>query len=242
MEKSKEIGSRIAALRRAKDMTQEQLIERIGDDILSLSTLKRIETGRGHLSLRNIAVICAALNCRIQDLIDDVDIRSAMKEFIIDCGDEVSEEDEGNIDFNINILNLCYPKEPEDELFDHFAITNLMQFIIYLPLMDPVKLTECLMRIDGVAFQNEYYVLSKIDYLYRNIPDCTAKRYADLLAKRCNADNFIEYHTSEMTQEEAAVSANYTTDQLWEMGKEYSKILKAYRDAFLSFYILAQGR
>ena len=235
-----DIGARIAELRREKGLTQEGLIEIIGDDLISLSTLKRIEGGTGHLDFRRLDEICEALGCRVQDLLYDEDIRTAMKDFIIECGDEVGEEEEGNIDFYIKILNLCYPKVPDDFLFDRFTVTNLMQFIIYLPLMNVADLSDCLWRIYGDTFRHEYYVLEKIEYLIKNIPDCNAKRYADILARRCNTKNYIDFYTSKMTEEDEAVSEEYTDEELWEMSKDYGKILESYRDAFHYMMVFSQ--
>lgn len=237
-----DIGARIAELRREKGLTQEGLIEKIGDEFMSLSTLKRIESGNGHLDFRRLEEICEALGCRVQDMLYDEDIRTAMRNYIIECDGEFGEEDEGNIDFYINILNLCYPKVPDNFLFDRFTVTNLMQFIIYLPLMNVADLTDSLWRIYGDAFRHEYYVLEKIEYLIKNIPDCNAKRYADILARRCNAKNYIDFYTSEITEEDEAVSEEYTDEELWEMSKDYGKILEAYREAFHNMIVFSQFR
>ena len=63
-----QFGNRIAQIRREKNMTQEDLVELVGEDYISVSTLKRIESGRGHIDMLRIIRICKALGCELQDL------------------------------------------------------------------------------------------------------------------------------------------------------------------------------
>jgi transcriptional regulator with XRE-family HTH domain len=59
------------ALRRAKDMTQEQLAERAG---LSLQSVGEIERGRGNPTLVNIERLSAALEVELPSLFDLGDV------------------------------------------------------------------------------------------------------------------------------------------------------------------------
>ena len=63
----KVFGKRVRTLRRAKDMTQEQLAERAG---LSLQSVGEIERGRGNPTLVNIERLSAALDENLTALFD----------------------------------------------------------------------------------------------------------------------------------------------------------------------------
>ena len=67
----KVFGKRVRALRRAKDMTQEQLAERAG---LSLQSVGEIERGRGNPTLVNIERLSAALEEDLASLLDLGDV------------------------------------------------------------------------------------------------------------------------------------------------------------------------
>ena len=67
----KVFGKRVRALRRAKDMTQEQLAERAG---LSLQSVGEIERGRGNPTLVNIERLSAALEEDLASLFDLDDV------------------------------------------------------------------------------------------------------------------------------------------------------------------------
>ena len=62
-----QLGARIKELRKARNITQEKLVERIGSDINNLS---RIENGKKFLSAEKLVKIAAALNVEIKDLFD----------------------------------------------------------------------------------------------------------------------------------------------------------------------------
>ena len=67
----KVFGKRVRTLRRAKDMTQEQLAERAG---LSLQSVGEIERGRGNPTLVNIERLSAALDENLTALFDLGDV------------------------------------------------------------------------------------------------------------------------------------------------------------------------
>lgn len=68
----KVFGKRVRTLRRAKDMTQEQLAERAG---LSLQSVGEIERGRGNPTLVNIERLSAALGEDLTTLFDLGDVK-----------------------------------------------------------------------------------------------------------------------------------------------------------------------
>lgn len=211
-----QIGEQIAKLRQKKGLTQEQLIELIGEDKVSLSTLKRIESGMGGFSLKRIIPICDALECEIGELIDD-QIKVSLKDYY-------SEEGEGEVLFAAEIQRLFYPKRSDHMLFQRFPITSLLQFLIYLPLMNKDDLHTCLYCIGGSAFDREYYILSKLAYLYRTIPKGDAKDYADYMANKCTYDWFKRFITDPELESELLEPENQ--EKLLRGYNAYMKIVE----------------
>uniref|UniRef100_I2PWX1 Putative transcriptional regulator n=1 Tax=Desulfovibrio sp. U5L TaxID=596152 RepID=I2PWX1_9BACT len=68
----KVFGKRLRSLRRAKDMTQEQVAERAG---LSLQSVGEIERGRGNPTLVNLERLAAAMDIELTALFDLEDMR-----------------------------------------------------------------------------------------------------------------------------------------------------------------------
>ena len=68
----KVFGKRLRSLRRAKDLTQEQVAERAG---LSLQSVGEIERGRGNPTLVNIERLSAALGEDVTTLFDLGDVK-----------------------------------------------------------------------------------------------------------------------------------------------------------------------
>ena len=68
-------GKRLRSLRRAKDLTQEQVAERAG---LSLQSVGEIERGRGNPTLVNVERLSDALNVELTELFDLGDTKMTM--------------------------------------------------------------------------------------------------------------------------------------------------------------------
>lgn len=62
-----QLGARIKELRKAKNITQEELVEVIGSDTNNLS---RIENGKKFMSADKLAKIAGALNVEVKELFD----------------------------------------------------------------------------------------------------------------------------------------------------------------------------
>lgn len=194
MKNSVEIGACIAERRKELGLTQEALIEIIGDDKLSISTLRRIESGHGSMNVIRLATICRALGCKLQEVITEDEKREALRKVYNEPGDE--EE----IDARLVELQLCYPEEPEYFVYQNMPINSLMKLLIYLPLLDLGDLMQWIYNCYGDFFGNEFYVLNKMKMLYEKIPEGEAKAHADLMAARCTAEYFMSYHTSTKTE------------------------------------------
>ena len=62
---------------------------------------------------------------------------------------------------------------------NNFAIKNLEEFLLYLPLFEFSSLEDCLSRVNGNIGLNRYYVLQQLNYLYKSIKMKEAKGFAD---------------------------------------------------------------
>jgi len=78
--KQPELGRKIAELRKAKGLTQEELVEKCN---LNVRTLQRIESGEVTPRSYTIKVIFAALNCNIYDSTNSITNKFSKTEFII---------------------------------------------------------------------------------------------------------------------------------------------------------------
>jgi len=72
-------GKRLRSLRRAKDMTQEQVAERAG---LSLQSVGEIERGRGNPTLVNVERLSDALDVELTELFDLGDVKMTREQAI----------------------------------------------------------------------------------------------------------------------------------------------------------------
>ena len=72
-------GKRLRSLRRAKDMTQEQVAERAG---LSLQSVGEIERGRGNPTLVNVERLAAALDVELMELFDLGDVKMTREQAV----------------------------------------------------------------------------------------------------------------------------------------------------------------
>jgi transcriptional regulator with XRE-family HTH domain len=215
-----DIGSRIATLRKLRGYTQENLVEVIGEDRLSLSTLKRLEQGKGHLDLINLFGISNALNVSITELISEEDMRTDVRAFYNDPDEQYSVED------IIERQALYYPKVPGGVYYSNQKITNLLQFIIYLPLMDPGVLFECLHRIAGDAFNRDSYVQDKLRILYSSIPESDAKMYADMMVEKCTSEYFMKYHTTGISEIDEQSLDKDKLPEFIRLWSEYMKVIE----------------
>lgn len=214
------IGSNIRGLRKLKNITQEQLIELIGDENLSLSTLKRIESGNSGFRVDRLGLICKAMNCDLADLFDEEQVNVAIKNYCRLI------EDEDSVRYRAEIQRLFYPKPSDQVLLQGWPIMSLLQFLIYLPLMDEYWLYNSLLCIDGKGFENEHYILSKLAYLYKLIPESDAKLYADRMARKCTFDYFMRYISSDATEEDGELLDPEKAQRWMECYDAYSKIIK----------------
>ncbi len=185
-------GNQIAAKRREAGLTQEGLVERVGDDYISVSTLKRIESGQGHIDMLRVIRICRALGIELSELLGESNLQQTLEHWFDDP------EEENEVQDRLYRQRLFYPKSTDSQYYESRPIKTLMQFLIYLPLMNDMQVLDALQSIEGNVFDRESYVLEKLRYLFDQIPDSKAKRYADYEAAKCTYDYFVEYYSSEI--------------------------------------------
>ena len=218
-----DIGERIANLRRKLKLTQETLVEQVGEEYISLSTLKRIESGKGRLDLLRLKRICDVLKCSITDLIEDNELREYLR---ICFPDEEGEESEKNIRATLEEQIVFYPKVSDNSLLSTMPILTLLQFVIYLPLIPEHILYDSLKAFSGQAFGYEFYVAKQLRRLYKSIPDSDAKRYADCEAKRCTYEYLVHYYQTCLPDAVLEFPGELPFEEEEKLYDEYQKMLE----------------
>ena len=174
-ELQRQIGIRIKLSRESQMLTQAQLAAQAG---LSKSFVGLIETGRQtNFSINTLFSIAEALNTTIQNLVVHV---NAQEDSLIEKGINIyapeNAEDTGDLILQQTaIINTYYPPNYSDH-----TISSLLEFLLYLPLIAPMDLKECLCRIDGDIVDNENYICNLMDKLVCAIPESPAKQFADI--------------------------------------------------------------
>ena len=102
--------------------------------------------------------------------------------------------------------------------------------------MDETMLFRYLRDIEGDAFNNECYVLNKMEFLYRLIPESDAKRYADYMAKKCTFEKctfeyFMRYYGLEITEEDAILLDEEKTQRHLQDYREYLRVIEEKQSA-----------
>lgn len=213
-------GKKIAQMRRAAGLTQEQLVERIGEDNISISTLKRIENGQGHIDMLRVIRICKALDIELSDLLGENVVKQALERFFNEP------DDEGEVQAHLDKQRFFYPEPSSSVCYTLSPIKTLMELIIYLPLMDEMEVLEVLRRIEGAAFGFESYVMDKLRYLYKDIPDSKAKRYADYEASKCTYEYFVEYYSGQLTEADSIWFDPEKSKEMLEWHDEYVALIE----------------
>lgn len=85
--------------------------------------------------------------------------------------------------------------------YKEFPIVDLIDFLIYYPVMNPVDLHDAIYRISANFENSDYYVLSQLEYVYDEIEESKAFDFAKRLRqynRSCNitqidTDGYAEY-------------------------------------------------
>ncbi len=216
-----EIGIRIQKARNLKKISREKLVELVGDENISISTIQRLENGETKISLELLQRICKALSIEMPELFESNSTKKIVSDLLVDM-----EEDPNLEEYYLDMQKLFYPDLRYKGILDwrKFPIRNLAQFMIYLPLIDKEKLNDVLYRLAGVPFGYEHYLLQQLEMLYLEIPEGNAKIYADHMASKMSYEEFIRYHT--LIDQKDVQDYVRKDREIMEISDDYLNILK----------------
>lgn len=172
-----ELGKRIRKLRKKLNISQAELSQRAD---LSKTYLGEFERGqRMNISISAIARIADILGVSLAELFENIEISDASWE---------RDDAFANALYQKKLEDACYPPE-----FEGFPVSTLMQFLVYLPLLQPQHILDSLLRIAGSFSGDESYVLKQINFCISKIPASSAKEYADKCAERLSREEYMKY-------------------------------------------------
>lgn len=172
-----ELGRRIRKLRQKLNISQAELSQRAD---LSKTYLGEFERGQlTNISISAIVRIADILGVTLAELFENIEISDASWE---------SDDAFANALYQKKLEDACYPPE-----FEGFPVTTLMQFLVYLPLLQPQHILDSLLRIAGAFSGDESYVLKQINFCISKIPASSAKEYADKCAERLSREEYMKY-------------------------------------------------
>ena len=223
-----EIGQNIQRMREMKKITREKLVELVGDDNISVSTIQRLERGTTKIDIGLLEKIATALDIDALEFHEANGPRSFIKALLKDL-EEVPRFEE----YYLDMQKLFYPDLHCDGILDwrKFPIRNLAQFIIYLPLMDKKMLADILWRrLSGLVFGNERYLLHQLEILYSKIPEGNAKTFADYMAGKMNYEEYVRYNTFNSKEDDEEYLRR--EEEMADLSDDYLNILK---EQYLSY-------
>ena len=170
-----ELGKRVLKLRQKLGISQADLAMRAD---ISKTYLGEFERGqRTNISISAIARIADSLGATISELFADIEQEDLSWE---------NDDTLTNALYQRRMEDACYPPK-----FEHYSVTTLMQFLVYLPLIKPQLLLDSLQRIGGSYAGYESYVMKQINFCISKIPQSPAREYADACAMSLTRDNYI---------------------------------------------------
>lgn len=160
------LGNRIRQIRKKMGLSQAYLAEQA---LFSKNYLGRLERGQiNSVSIGIITSICKVLGITLSELFAELE----------DTGSTTKDDAYANDLYAQMIEKACYPPSVEG-----MPVSTLLQFLVYLPLIQPELLIDSLARIDGAFWGSESYVLKQINLCIKRIPASPAKAYADICAR-----------------------------------------------------------
>lgn len=202
------LGNRIRLLRTKLGMQQATLAEQAG---LSKNYLGKLERGQiPNVSLAIIAGIADALGVKVFELLTNIE------------NEDVSEDDDAlaNEMYHKMLEDACYPPSIEG-----VNVSTLLQFLVYLPLIEPERIIDSLLRIDGGFSGQESYVLKQVNNCIGKIPPSPARDYADRCAMRLSRDE----HLKDKQDHDSAFEPDDKYEQYNARIKAMETFIKCYR-------------
>lgn len=161
------LPSRLKMLRQGAGLTQGQLAEKSG---VSQSQISAIENGDYNVRVKTLALLADALNINMSDFFIQFNKTDECKADSTSGEYDISLEDL----YQYEIYKAYYPPKVYNT-----QISTLLEFIVYLPLIEPWALYSALQRIGGVFDRRETYISKCFADIIRDIPKCPEKDYAD---------------------------------------------------------------
>ncbi len=193
------LGRIVVRARKERSLSQIKLVEQIGDHLISLKTLRRIENGHQSVSDELIKLLLDFFGIDLSyDLRDSYE--EALAEQVVEGYlDSLDEDDQmepntigppidpdycngivsmiANVNREIMLYRVLFSRKP-DMPYD-FHIYNIVNFAFYLPLIDMNNLNEFFLRMDGDFRGRLDYFLKQLEDLYNKIPNSTLKSDVD---------------------------------------------------------------
>lgn len=204
------VSERIKLIRRAKKLKQSDLAKISG---ISQPQISTIENGDCDVRLSTLIALADALQVTLNDLF--YEYTPNFEQYIMEtCEDEY----EGAADqmHEFKIYKNFYPKGNDD-----LKISTLMEFIVYLPLVEPSYLFKVLSNIYGDFNSREEYIARQLDWLVSTIPNSPERRYADYVY------NIIQQRKKHKTPE---IAVEFS--ELKEEREAYRKLVENKQELF----------
>lgn len=171
----------IKRAREERGLSQEALIQEIGEYNISVRTLRRIENGNRNVKSELVNVLLKHFDLDLAYKLRDEYEEKIAQEYLADeSGCSIKECLE---EISVEIMKYRNLFHGETNSYHKFPISSLPEFLIYLPLIDANLLFDSLYRIEGEIHGRFCYVLEQLEVLYKRIPDSDMKRIADELVK-----------------------------------------------------------
>ncbi|SCJ88840.1 Predicted transcriptional regulator [uncultured Eubacterium sp.] len=213
-------GEELRQIRKDRGFSQEKLAELAE---VSISTIRRLERGtRSSFNLKTVELVANVLGIQVYSLFAKNEFR-ALLQGVLEEEFRSNEELEEEVDWRVQIQILFFPNT---EYLSEYPIRTLLEFLVYLPLMNWFRLINMLTyRINGDMSSNGCYVCEILKSLYDEIPDNEAKYFADVISEKLKYK--FQYNQYADSQEMTEYIKEHTQRELSE---KYSVGRKKYHD------------
>ncbi len=176
-------GLIVKKARKEKNLSQRGFIKSLGNEAISLRTLRRIENG-DTVKIQTIKPLLDFFEIQLRYTLSDENEDDIMRRGLALADNNSIKECIKLIDKEINEYRIFFCGDVYTN--DRYHISSLADLLIYLPLIDTQLLFEALDRIGGDFFNRLDYALYQLDKLYLAIPDTEEKKISDELVKHKN--------------------------------------------------------
>ena len=192
---------------------------------LSIQQAQNKLTGK-ELSIDELCLFASLFGCTIDDLLVfkhdrfvEPERRPVSKRETMDLATAVEISD--TIDFNARHIRSC-------------EIQNLSEFFLYLPLIPHEVLQDvCHRCVGNLSCYNRHYFIKQMNYLYKSLPDITAKTYADSYRDnvlRVKGDGELHFTPDEYAESCYEIAELLFSGQI--DASKYTKLLAGFNDFY----------